>query len=65
MRDTAISVGKLLLKTVIEVSDPFPPLKVVATGLQLIVEHVEVRFQFCGKECIMTTSGIAGGGQPS
>ena len=37
-----LPAAKLILKTVVEVSDVFPPLKSAAAGLKLIVEHVEV-----------------------
>lgn len=35
--------GKAILKTIVEVSDVFPPLKSVAAGLKVIVERTEVR----------------------
>jgi hypothetical protein len=58
--DTTRSVAKLLLKAVGEFSEALPPLKAVVAGLQLIVDHVEVRFCPCAGECIMTTVGIVG-----
>lgn len=39
-----LPVAKLILKTIVEVSDVFPPLKSAAAGLRLIVEHVEVGY---------------------
>jgi hypothetical protein len=39
----AKSAGKMALRMTREVSDAFPPLKSVATGLSLIVENVGVR----------------------
>jgi hypothetical protein len=40
--DIAKSASKLVLKTVNEVSDVFPPLKSVASGLSIIFETLEV-----------------------
>lgn len=41
--DLAKDTGKLLLNVLVEVSDALPPLKSAVAGLQIVIEHVEVR----------------------
>jgi hypothetical protein len=41
--EIAKSAGKLTLKALKELSDALPPLKSVASALDFIVTHVEVR----------------------
>jgi hypothetical protein len=45
--DWAKTTGKLVLKTVADVSDVFPPLKSVAVGLNIIVDRIEVSYEIC------------------
>jgi hypothetical protein len=41
--DWSKTLGRAILKTVVEVSDVFPPLKSVAAGMKVIVDRIEVR----------------------
>ena len=41
---TAYSTAKLTVNLVKEVADAFPPLKAVAAGLSVILDHCDVRY---------------------
>ena len=56
------STGTLMLKTIVAVSDIFPPLKSAAAGLKIIIEQIQVspsvdRRRFVN--CLILTGDVA------